>query len=209
MHLFVATTNPGKLLDFEHAAKGHLLGGVPLDIEPLPGLGEIPAPVENGTTFTANAVAKAVYYSRTAPGRHVLADDSGIEVDALDGQPGVRSARFADDMGFEVDSGATLDERNNQLLLSMLARVPFGSRTARYQCVLVLAWDGEVRAIAQGTLEGRISTPPRGKGGFGYDPLFYLPELDQTMAELYPTKRLELSHRGRAMRKLLENLHGA
>jgi XTP/dITP diphosphohydrolase len=112
-------------------------------------------------------------------------------------------------MGFDLDSGATLDERNNALLISMLAKVPFAPRTARYHCVLVLARNGEVGAIAQGTLEGRITTPPRGKGGFGYDPLFLLPDLGQTMAELYPPTRLGLSHRGQAMRKLLENLQGA
>jgi XTP/dITP diphosphohydrolase len=206
MRLYVATTNPGKLLDFEHAAKGHLPGSPRVNIEPLPGLSDIPAPPEDGATFTANAVSKAIYYSLKKPGWRVMADDSGLEVDALKGQPGVRSARFADDMGFELDSGATLDERNNALLISLMARELFGQRTARYRCVLALARDGGILAIAEGTLEGRITAPARGKGGFGYDPLFYLPELDQTMAELYPTTRLGLSHRGRALKKLLEGL---
>jgi len=206
MHLYAATTNPGKLLDFAHAAKGHLLGGQPIDIEPLPGLDEIAAPPEDGATFLANAVSKAIYYSLKRPGQRVLADDSGLEVDALKGQPGVRSARFADDMGYDPDSGAPVDERNNAVLLSQMARVPFAPRTARYRCVLALARNGEVLAIAEGAVEGRITTPARGRGGFGYDPLFYLPELDQTMAELYPATRLGVSHRGRALRKLLEGL---
>jgi len=208
MRLYVATTNPGKLLDFVHAARNRQATGRPIEIVPLPGLAEIPAPAEDGATFTANAVAKAVYYSRRKPGRRVLADDSGLEVDALNGQPGVRSARFAEDEGYGLESGATLDERNNKLLMSMMARVPFAPRSARYRCVLALASDGEVLAIAEGAVEGRIAAAPRGTGGFGYDPLFYLPELDQTMAELYPETRLRLSHRGRALAKLLQSYGG-
>jgi XTP/dITP diphosphohydrolase len=204
MRIDVASTNPGKLRDFAQAAAGHLLFKHPIQIEPLPGLDEIPAPAEDGATFMANAIAKAVYYSRLRPGRLVLADDSGLEVDALDGQPGVRSARFADDMGYDLDSRATIDERNNALLISMILRKPFEPHTARYRCVLALARSGEVLAIADGTVEGRIQTQPRGTGGFGYDPLFYLPEKDQTMAQLYPATRFSFSHRGRALRKLLE-----
>jgi XTP/dITP diphosphohydrolase len=206
MRVFVATTNPGKLRDFMHAAAGHLLGGAAIHIEPLPGLADLPTPPEDQPTFSANAIAKALYYSRLAPGRLVLADDSGLEVDALDGKPGVRSARYADDQGYDLLSGATIDDRNNALLVSMMARVPFEPHTARYHCVLALARDGEVLAIAEGTVEGRITISPRGSHGFGYDPLFLIPELDRTMAELDPATRLSLSHRGRALRSMLERM---
>lgn len=203
MRLDVATTNPGKLRDFAHAAEGHLLFQHPVEIEPLAGIEDIPAPAEDGTTFSANAIIKAVYYSSLRPGRLVLADDSGLEVDALKSQPGVRSARFADDSGYAMDSGATVDERNNALLVKLILQQPFAPRTARYRCVLALARDGQVLAVADGTVEGRIVTMPRGERGFGYDPLFYLPELDQTMAQIDPTTRLSVSHRGRALKKLL------
>lgn len=207
MHLYVATTNPGKLRDFAHAPEGHLLGGVPIQIEPLQGLADLPAPPEDGPTFEANARAKAIYYSRLVPGLPVVADDSGLEVDALSGQPGVRSARYADDLGYGLQSGAKLDERNNALLISQMLQLPFEPRTARYHCVLALARDGEVLATAEGAVEGRILTVPQGEGGFGYDPLFLLPELGKTMAEIDPGTRLALSHRGRALRSLLERMH--
>jgi XTP/dITP diphosphohydrolase len=203
MRLYVATTNPGKLQDFAYAAEGHLSGGMPIRIEPLPGLADLLAPPEDEPTFEANACAKAVYYSRLAPSLMVVADDSGLEVDALDGQPGVRSARFADDRGFDQHSAAKIDERNNALLVTLMVQRPFEPRTARYHCVLALARDGKVLATANGTVEGRILTEPQGERGFGYDPLFYLPELEQTMAELDPGTRLSLSHRGRALRSLL------
>jgi XTP/dITP diphosphohydrolase len=206
MRLYVATSNPGKLRDFAHAAEGHLLGGQPIDLEPLPGLAEVPAPPENEPTFAANAEAKALYYSCYAPGLLVLADDSGLEVDALHGQPGVHSARFADDMQYGLESGATIDERNNALLVSLMLGEPPVRCTARYHCVLALARDGEVLATADGRVEGLIITEPRGSLGFGYDPLFYIPEFGQTMAELDPVRRLGLSHRGRALIKLLEVL---
>lgn len=204
MRLDVATTNPGKLRDFAHAAEGHMLFSHPVQIEPLAGMEDIPPPAEDGATFMANAIAKGVYYSRQRPGRLVLADDSGLEVDALKGQPGVRSARFADDRGYALNSNATIDERNNSLLISLIQRELFAPRTARYRCVLALARDGEVLAIANGTVEGRIVTMPRGDRGFGYDPLFYIPELDQTMGQLDPVTRLSVSHRGRALQNLLK-----
>jgi XTP/dITP diphosphohydrolase len=206
MRLHVATTNPGKLRDFAHAAEGHLLGGTPILIEVLPGLAELPAPPENEPTFAGNARAKAVYYSRLAPGLLVVADDSGLEVDALNGQPGVRSARYADDLGYDLHSGAKIDERNNALLTMQMVQLPFEPRTARYHWVLALARDGEVLTTADGAVEGQIVTTPRGERGFGYDPLFFLPELGMTMAELDPVTRLSLSHRGRALRSLLECL---
>jgi len=206
MRLFVATKNPGKLRDFANAAQGQLRARQPVVVEPLPGLDGIRAPEEVGLTFSANAVAKALYYSGRARGRMVLADDSGLEVDALKGQPGVRSARFADDMGFELESGAPVDERNNACLLSLMGRETFALRTARYHCFLALACDGQVLAIGEGTVEGRILGAPRGAHGFGYDPLFYVLERDMTMAELNPEARLSVSHRGRALRNLLEKL---
>jgi XTP/dITP diphosphohydrolase len=206
MRLYVATTNPGKLRDFAYAAEGHLLGGVPVQIDPLPGLADLQAPPEDEPTFEGNARSKVLYYSRLVPGLLVIADDSGLEVDALDGQPGVRSARYADDLGYGLSSGAKIDDRNNELLISQLVRLPFEPRTARYHCVLALALDGEVLATAEGAVEGRILIAPRGVGGFGYDPLFFLPELDRTMAELDPTTRLSLSHRGRALRTLLDRI---
>ena len=203
LRLFTATTSQGKLRDFRTAAEAHSL-----DLESLPALATIPAPEENGDTFTANATLKAVYYSRFAPGELVLADDSGLEVDALGGAPGVRSARYAADSGLvdSPDANDNTDVWNNMVLLQALAGVPADKRTARYRCVLVAARDGLPVHTAEGTVEGMILEAPRGTGGFGYDPLFYLPELDRTMAEISPETKLSLSHRGRAFEALLEKL---
>jgi XTP/dITP diphosphohydrolase len=206
MRLYVATSNPGKLRDFGYAAASH--PGVA--IEPLPGLGAIAAPPEDEPTFEGNARAKALYYSTFAPGELVLADDSGLEVDALDGAPGVRSARYADDVRFLSPETAPVamntDARNNAALLDALSTVPEGRRQGRYRCVLALARDGEVLVTAEGALEGEILTSSRGDRGFGYDSLFLVPHLGQTMAELDPATRLGLSHRGRALRTLLMSL---
>jgi XTP/dITP diphosphohydrolase len=215
MRLYAATTNPGKLRDFAYAAEGHLFDGNPIQIEPPHGLAAIPAPPEDEPTFAGNASAKVLYYARHAPGLLVLADDSGLEVDALAGQPGVRSARYAEDhaqaQNFPAMPASTLDERNNAALLRALDGVPEACRQARYRCTLALATclgdgSGEIIATAEGTLEGHILTAPRGTLGFGYDPLFLIPELNQTMAELDPATRLTLSHRGRALRTLLQQL---
>jgi XTP/dITP diphosphohydrolase len=202
LRLYAATTSQGKLRDFRTAAATHALF-----IEPLPGLETIPAPEEDGLTFAENATLKAVYYSRFAPGTWVLADDSGLEVDALNGAPGVRSARFAADasMGKAPSSGDT-DAQNNRFLLQRLAGVPPAQRTARYRCVLAAARDGEVLHTAEGTVEGLILEAPRGTGGFGYDPLFYLPALGLTMAEIDLETKHTLSHRGRAIAALLAHL---
>ena len=197
--LYAATTSQGKLRDFRTAAGAH-----GLIIEPLPELETIPAPEENGLTFASNATRKAVYYSRFAPGTWVLADDSGLEVDALDGAPGVRSARFAADAGMgKAPSSGDTDAQNNRFLLQRLAGVSPAQRTARYRCVLVAAQDGVVLHTAEGTVEGLILEAPRGTGGFGYDPLFYLPALDLTMAEIDLETKHTLSHRGRAIAALL------
>jgi XTP/dITP diphosphohydrolase len=204
LRLYAATSSQGKLRDFRAAAQAHSLA-----IDPLPLLATIPAPEENGATFTANATHKAVYYSRFVPGNLVLADDSGLEVDALKGAPGVRSARFAADSGLidSPDANDNTDVWNNMVLLQRLAGLPQASRTARYRCVLVAARDGVALHSAQGTVEGLILEAPRGTGGFGYDPLFYLPALDRTMAELDLETKLSVSHRGRAIAALLPMLH--
>jgi XTP/dITP diphosphohydrolase len=203
LRLYVATSSQGKLRDFRIAAAASALV-----IEPLPKLKEIPAPEEDGLTFAANAALKAVYYSRFAPGEMVVADDSGLEVDALDGAPGVRSARFAADAGLVESSGESddIDVRNNLLLVERMAGVPAAKRTARYRCVLAVAQDGLVFHTAEGAVEGMILEAPRGRGGFGYDPLFYLPELQRTMAEIDMETKNTLSHRGRAIAALLPML---
>jgi XTP/dITP diphosphohydrolase len=207
IRLFAATTSAGKLRDFRTAAKTFSIA-LDLNIIPLPGIADIPAPEEDGDTFLANAATKAVYYSHFAPGELVLADDSGLEVDALGGAPGVRSARYAADAGLvdSPDANDNADVWNNMLLLQKLAEVPPALRTARYQCTLVAARDGEVVQIADGTVEGMILEAPRGTGGFGYDPLFYLPKLHKTMAEIDLETKLNLSHRGRALAALLPKL---
>jgi XTP/dITP diphosphohydrolase len=191
--LYVASSNPGKLRDFALAAARHNLA-----VLPLPGLDGIVAPAEDALTFEGNAREKAIYYSRFLPGEMVLADDSGLEVDYLQGAPGVRSARFAADAGVEVD--------NNQFLLQQLAGVAESERGACYQCVLAVSRDGTVLQTAKGTVEGRILAAPRGSGGFGYDPLFYLPALERTMAEISDEARWAHNHRGHAFRALLQRI---
>jgi len=203
LRLYAATTSQGKLNDFRTAAKAYSIA-----IDPLPALSTIPAPEENGETFTANATLKAVYYSRFAHSSLVLADDSGLEVDALEGAPGVRSARFASDSGLvdSPDANDNTDVWNNVVLLQRMSTIPEAQRTARYRCVLVAARDGLPFHRAEGVVEGVILDSPRGTGGFGYDPLFYLPELGLTMAELDLETKLSLSHRGRAIAALLPML---
>lgn len=212
--LYVATSNPGKLRDFAVAAEADGIA-----IEPLPGLKEIPAPPEDEPTFAGNARAKAVYYSRFLPGEMVLADDSGLEVDALGGERGVRSARYAEDAQFVTNTATNagkprsgsmnsesmnVDERNNLYLLSHLGSVV--ERSARYRCMLAAARDGKCLLTGEGAVEGEILTAPRGEGGFGYDPLFYLPGLGRTMAEIDLETKHRISHRGQALRELLEKL---
>jgi XTP/dITP diphosphohydrolase len=203
LRLYAATTSAGKLRDFRTAVQAHSVA-----IEPLPGIERIAAPAEDGDTFLANAATKAVYYSRFASGELVLADDSGLEVDALGGAPGVRSARFAADSGLvdSPDANDNTDVWNNMLLLQKLEGIPDALRTARYHCALVVARDGEVIQVADGAVEGRILDAPRGMGGFGYDPLFYLPALGKTMAEIDLETKLTLSHRGRAIAALLPKI---
>lgn len=205
LNLYVATSNPGKLRDFDAVAQACASDTVFI---PLPGLRDIPPPLEDAFTFAENACSKALAYSLHAPNCIVLADDSGLEVDALDGAPGVRSARYADDTGFTSKSSSTLDARNNLYLLENLRGIPEARRTARYRCVLVAARNGQCIAVADGSVEGIILETPRGEGGFGYDPLFYLPELQQTMAEISLQEKFRISHRGHALRGLLQQLSG-
>ncbi|MGC1298713.1 MAG: non-canonical purine NTP pyrophosphatase [Alloacidobacterium sp.] len=201
--LYVASSNPGKLGDFAAAAQVFQF-----DVVPLPDLKGIPAPEEDGVTFEENARLKAVYYSGFAPGHMVIADDSGLEVDALRGEPGVRSARFAEDAGFVMERVVDADERNNFYLLQSLAAVGDGTKAARYRCVIAAARDGEILIVAEGSVEGEILPESRGDGGFGYDPLFYLPGLGKTMAEIDLAQKQLMSHRGKAFAALLAKMRG-
>jgi XTP/dITP diphosphohydrolase len=164
-------------------------------------LADFPAAVEveeSGATFAENARLKAAVQARHL-GQWVLGEDSGLSVDALGGEPGVRSARFS-------DPGAT-DERNNALLLERLAGVPLDKRTAHYTCYAALADpQGQVRAESEGICRGRIRTQPAGSGGFGYDPLFEVVEYHRTFGELHPAVKAVLSHRSRAIRQLVPQL---
>jgi XTP/dITP diphosphohydrolase len=193
MKLYYASTNPGKLKEFPLIAAES--GPHAFTVEPLPGLRERPAPAEDGLTFRANAEIKARYYSGFADGL-VFADDSGLAVDALGGAPGVISARYAGE-------GAT-DAENNSLLLSELGDRP--ERSARFVCAIALARSGELLGVFEGAVDGEISHTPRGDGGFGYDPLFYYPPFGCTFGEIGAERKLQVSHRGIALRKLLDYL---
>jgi XTP/dITP diphosphohydrolase len=201
MILYAATTNAGKLAEFATSAAAD-----GFDVQPLPGLGELPEPVEDATTFVGNATLKAVAYSQMRPGLLVLSDDSGLCVDALDGAPGVRSARYALDCGFAAPPEGTKDQRNNQCLLARLAALGDATRAAQFVCALVVARDGVVLHRAEGSVAGSILPAPRGDAGFGYDPLFLVPELGLTMAEVPREQKWTISHRGRAFRALMEQL---
>ena len=200
--LIVATGNPGKLVEFRT-----LLADLPFDIRSLGELG-IASPEETGASFLENALLKARHAAAAAadlrgapsPGCAAIADDSGLEVDALGGAPGIFSARFA---GLGADDAA-----NNAKLRSALAGVPAGQRRARYRCVLafVAGADDTAPLIAEGTWEGLILDAPRGSGGFGYDPYFWLPDLGVTVAQLDLGEKNRLSHRGMAMRALRDLL---
>ena len=162
-------------------------------------LAALDEPVEDGATFTDNAVLKARYYARHAGGP-ALADDSGLVVDALGGAPGVLSARYAGHPGPREEA----DAANNAKLIERLRDIPEAERTARFVCVMALCDAERTLATAQGVIEGRMLTEPRGTNGFGYDPLFYVPELGRTTAELPPEQKNAVSHRGRAAHRLLE-----
>jgi len=204
MTLYAATSNPGKLGEFATSAST-----VGFEVLALPGLATMPEPVEDAPTFMGNAEKKAVAYSLLAPGLLVFADDSGLEAEALGGQPGVRSARFADDLGFKAHSTALKDERNNRCLLSLLSQLPNASHSARFVCALALARSGKVLLRAEDEVSGLLLSAPRGKDGFGYDPLFLLPALGLTMAEISRDQKWQIGHRGKAFRGLLASLQKA
>jgi len=205
LKLYCATTNRGKLREFQKALEDSE------QVQVLPGLASIAPCEETGATFEENAVQKALYYSKFCDG-YLFVDDSGLEVPALANEPGVRSARYAQDAGFEPRpepgsssrAALTPDERNNLYLLNRLSGSQ--NRAARYHCVLALARAGTVLLTADGSVDGQILTAPRGTGGFGYDPLFFLPELNRTMAEISLEEKHTLSHRGRAFRAMLPQL---
>ena len=196
--ILIATSNPGKLRDFAGAAAVH-----DCEVSAVPNFSSLPVVAEDGTTFEENARKKAEQYSRAAPGEIVLADDSGLEVDALDGAPGVHSARYAADEPHRADSN-TDDEANNARVLRELGGVPAEKRSGRFVCVIAAARDGRTLAIFRGIAEGQILEHLRGTGGFGYDPMFYFPQIGRTFAELTPEEKAMYSHRGAAFRKFLE-----
>lgn len=196
--ILIATSNPGKLRDFAGAALSH-----GIEIASLPGFASLPAVVEDGLTFEANARKKAEFYSRFAPGEIVLADDSGLEVDALGSAPGVHSARYAADKPHKAENN-TDDEANNARLVRELKAVPAEKRTGRFVCVITAARDGQTLGVFGGKAEGIILDRPRGHNGFGYDPLFYFPQIHKTFAELTAQEKAGYSHRGAAFRKFLE-----
>lgn len=201
MDLLIATGNAGKVREFRE-----MLGHDRFtwhDLKQMPGLKEVP---ETGDTFFANACLKASGYA-TQAGMWALADDSGLEVDALSGKPGVYSARWA-----QMNQNGSGDADNNRTLLQQLRDVPDEQRTGRFVCVLALADpQGKIILTARDTVEGRILHEPRGNNGFGYDPLFYIDAMGKTTAELNPEEKHQISHRGKALRtmqKLMETKKG-
>jgi XTP/dITP diphosphohydrolase len=192
MRLLVATYNPGKMVEY-----AELLQELPVELVSLADLGIDLEVEETGTTFAENALLKARAFAE-ASGLVTMADDSGLEVDALDGAPGVYSARYG-------GPGAT-DEDRYKKLLEEIADVPKGERTARFRCVIALAWPDGRRAFTEGTVEGKIACSARGEHGFGYDPVFYLPKDRRTMAELPPEVKNQISHRAEAARALVDLL---
>lgn len=191
MIVYACSTNPGKLREFRLAARE--FGGGKIVIEPLPGREKIDPPEETGATFEENAALKAAYYAGFTS-ELVFADDSGLEVDALGGAPGVYSARYAGE-------NAT-DAENNELLLQRLKSD--GDRSARFVCVIAVARAGRILETFRGTVEGSILYQPRGDGGFGYDPLFFYPPFGMTLAEATPEAKFSVSHRGKALRAMMQ-----
>ncbi len=199
--LLIATTNRGKLRDFAAVAREY-----GTEVAAVPGLASLPGVTEDAPSFEGNARKKAEHYSRFAPGELVLADDSGLEVDALGGAPGIHSARYA-----ALQAGRTgnsSDAENRARLLRKMMAVPDGQRQARFVCVIAAARDGRTIATFRGDVSGVILRGERGTGGFGYDPLFYFPELQKTFAELTAGEKAAVSHRGRAFREFLKWFRG-
>jgi len=195
--ILVATSNAGKLRDLAGAATAF-----GIEIGTIPNFASLPPVVEDGATFEANARKKAEAYSQYAWGEIVLADDSGLEVDALDGAPGVHSARYAAYAPHLAEAN-TDDDANNARLLRELKNVPPDKRTARFVCVIAAARDGQTLAVFRGEAAGLILEASRGSNGFGYDPLFYFPQISKTFAELSAEEKATYSHRGAAFRGFL------
>ncbi len=195
--LLIATHNPGKAKEYEE-----LLAGLPLELTYPAQEGLDMEVAETGASFAENARLKAAAYAR-ASGLVALADDSGLEVDALGGEPGIHSARYA-------GTGAS-DKERYRLLLEKLREVPWEERTARFRCVIAVATPGGQVHTAEGICEGIIAFAPKGEHGFGYDPVFYLQEYGKTMADLPPETKNKISHRARAVqraREILEEIQG-
>jgi len=195
IRLQCATGNPGKLWEFRLAA-----GLAPVEIELLPGYKEIAPCVENGRTFEENAAIKAIHYGRHGGGL-LFADDSGLEVDALDGAPGVFSARFSLMHPPVAGPPLPIDQANNRLLVEKLRGVQ--NRSARFVCAIALAEGGQLRGVWRGAVEGVILDEARGQGGFGYDPLFYCPQVGCTFGEANEEQKFAVSHRGQALRAMV------
>jgi XTP/dITP diphosphohydrolase len=201
--ILIATSNAGKLRDFAGAAAQH-----GIEIGGIPNFSSMPTPIEDGNTCEENARKKAEQYSLAVPGEIIVADDSGLEIDALDGDPGVHSARYAapelhGKEPHETDTN-TDDQANNARVIRELKSVPWQKRTGRFVCVLAAARDGKTLATFRGTAEGLILDAPRGSNGFGYDPLFYFPAIEKTFAELSAEEKAKYSHRGAAFRLFLK-----
>ena len=190
--LVVATTNSGKFREIRT-----LLDGVPFELVTLDSWAGVAPPEETGVTFTENARAKALYYATTT-GALTVAEDSGLEIDALDGAPGVQSARFG-------GAGTTYPQKFERIYDALRAKGALAS-PARFVCALALANDGRVLFEARGTVEGRIAPAPKGRGGFGYDPLFFYPPYDRTLGEVTDEEKSAVSHRGKAFRALRDYL---
>ena len=195
--ILVATSNPGKLRDFAGAALSY-----EVEILPVPNFSSLPAVIEDGATFEANARKKAEAYSRYVAGI-VIADDSGLEVDALGGAPGVHSARYAAEEPHLADSN-TDDDTNNRKLIREIKMLRPVDREARFVCVIAAAREGKTLAVFEGFAEGIILERPRGFNGFGYDPLFYFPSIQKAFAELSAEEKAKYSHRSAAFRKFLD-----
>jgi XTP/dITP diphosphohydrolase len=194
IQVLLASSNPGKLREYRVLA-----GDSPIELALLPNFHEIPPFEETAPTIAENSAGKALYYSRFAMGT-VLADDSGLVVPALGGAPGVRSARYA-------GPGASDADRVQKLLREMSA-LNGDDRKARFVCVTTLAQDGRAVAVLSDSAEGVIAKAPKGSGGFGYDPVFFFPQLGRTYAEITREEKNQYSHRGRAFRKAIAYLEG-
>ncbi|MBL7187090.1 MAG: RdgB/HAM1 family non-canonical purine NTP pyrophosphatase [Phycisphaerae bacterium] len=192
--ILVATTNPGKIAEMRAMLGGDVRWLGLADVE------EIAEIAEDGATFAENARKKALGYAK-ATGLWTIADDSGLVVDALDGAPGVISARFSGEK-LEGDERTLIDHRNIAKVLELLEGIPENKRTARFVCRLCLARPENVLIETEGTLEGLITTVEIGEDGFGYDPIFFVPGLNKTVAQLASKEKNAISHRGNAIRKL-------